>query len=78
MPRKAKIGQKVYIPKYEQFGEVVEIWDGRITKVAVQTPEGEKEIDTTLLEVIFAKVVQSVADWLIKLFNKLIRKKKKL
>jgi len=78
MAQKAQVGDEVFIPELEQFGKVETVRpDGRITKVAVNTPKGKEVIDTEELEVIFAIILRGIAKWFAKLIKGAFKKKKR-
>lgn len=61
---KARVGQKVYIPSQDLYGEVVELHgdiSNLITKVKVKKKDGFDFIETTTLVVEAVQIVQKIA-----------------
>lgn len=75
--RTAQIGDEVYVKKYKVIGEVREVLpNGRISKVAIQTPRGEQIIDTINLIVKIVLILDGLIPTIRRMFQSIFRKKK--
>jgi hypothetical protein len=76
MAKKAKIGDRVFIPKLDQFGIVEDTTRyGRIIKIRIRTQHGEEVIEAEDLEVVFAVIIKGIARFVLRLFKRIFKKK---